>query len=31
MAGGKIVKTGGPELAHELEKTGYAGFLGEAA
>jgi Fe-S cluster assembly ATP-binding protein len=31
MAQGKIVKTGGPELAHELEKTGYAGFLGEAA
>ncbi len=24
LAGGKIVKTGGPELAHELEKTGYA-------
>jgi Fe-S cluster assembly ATP-binding protein len=24
MAGGKIVKTGGRELAHELEKTGYA-------
>ena len=25
MADGKIVKTGGPELAVELEKTGYAG------
>jgi Fe-S cluster assembly ATP-binding protein len=24
MAGGRIVKTGGRELAHELEKTGYA-------
>ena len=24
LAGGKIVKTGGPELALELEKTGYA-------
>lgn len=24
---GKIVKTGGPELAHELEKNGYDGFL----
>jgi Fe-S cluster assembly ATP-binding protein len=24
MMGGKIVKTGGPELAQELEKTGYA-------
>lgn len=27
MADGKIVKTGGPELAHELEEKGYAGFL----
>ena len=27
MADGKIVKTGGPELAQELEKKGYAGFL----
>lgn len=26
MAAGKIVKSGGPELAHELEKTGYAGY-----
>ncbi len=24
LAGGRIVKTGGPELAQELEKTGYA-------
>ncbi|MDE2364445.1 MAG: Fe-S cluster assembly ATPase SufC [Hyphomicrobiales bacterium] len=31
MARGRIAKTGGPELAHELEKTGYAGFVGEAA
>ena len=31
MAGGRIVKTGGADLALELEKTGYAGFLGEAA
>jgi len=31
LAGGKIVKTGGPELALELEETGYAEFLGEAA
>ena len=31
MARGKIVKSGGAELAHELEKSGYAGFVGEAA
>lgn len=31
LSGGKIVKTGGKELAHELEKTGYAEFSGEAA
>ncbi len=31
MAGGKIVKTGGPELAKELEKTGYGAYAGEAA
>jgi len=30
LAGGKIVKTGGPELAKELEDKGYAEFL-EAA
>ena len=23
MMGGKIVQSGGPELAHELEKAGY--------
>jgi len=27
MAAGKIVKTGGPELALELEEKGYGGFL----
>ena len=26
MAKGKIVRTGGPELAHELEAKGYAGY-----
>lgn len=31
MAKGKIVKTGGPELALELEEKGYAEFLNEAA
>jgi len=31
LAGGKIVKTGGPELAQELEEKGYAEFLNEAA
>ncbi|MEI2736428.1 MAG: Fe-S cluster assembly ATPase SufC [Rhodoblastus sp.] len=31
MARGKIVRTGGPELALELEKSGYAAFTGEAA
>ncbi len=31
LADGKIVKTGGPELAQELEEKGYAGFIGEAA
>lgn len=30
LAGGKIIKTGGPELAKELEETGYAGVI-EAA
>ena len=28
---GKIIKTGGPELALRLEKEGYDGVLGEAA
>ncbi len=31
LAGGKIVKSGGPELAQELEDKGYAEFLEEAA
>jgi Fe-S cluster assembly ATP-binding protein len=31
MAAGKIIKTGGPELALELEKKGYAEFVGQAA
>ncbi len=31
MADGRIVKTGGPELALEVENNGYAGILGEVA
>jgi Fe-S cluster assembly ATP-binding protein len=31
MADGRIARTGGKELALELEKTGYAGFKGKAA
>lgn len=31
LAKGKIVKSGGPELALELEKHGYADIIGEAA
>jgi Fe-S cluster assembly ATP-binding protein len=31
MADGRIVKTGGPELALEVETNGYAGILGEVA
>lgn len=31
MAAGRIVKTGGPELALDLEKTGYADYIGDAA
>ncbi len=31
MADGKIIKSGGPELALELEEKGYAGFIGKAA
>jgi Fe-S cluster assembly ATP-binding protein len=30
LAGGRIVKSGGPELAHELEQRGY-GWIGQAA
>ncbi len=31
LAHGRIVRSGGKELARELEKTGYAAFTGEAA
>ncbi len=31
MARGRILRTGGPELAHQLEAEGYASFLAEAA
>ena len=31
LAGGRIVRSGGAELAHELEAKGYAGILPEAA
>lgn len=31
LAGGRIIRSGGPELARELERTGYAGVLAEAA
>ena len=31
LAHGRIVRSGGPELAKELEKSGYAGLLAEAA
>tara|TARA_X000000950_G_scaffold17449_2_gene18999 strand:- start:6996 stop:7463 length:468 start_codon:yes stop_codon:yes gene_type:complete len=31
LANGKIVKSGGPELAQELEDKGYAHIVGEAA
>ena len=31
LANGRIVKTGGPELALELEEKGYKEFLSEAA
>ncbi len=31
LSGGRIVASGGPELAHRLEKEGYAGVIGEAA
>ncbi len=31
MARGRILTSGGPELAQELEKKGYADFVGEAA
>ena len=31
MAKGKIIASGGPELAQKLEKSGYAGYIEEAA
>jgi Fe-S cluster assembly ATP-binding protein len=31
LAGGRIVKSGGPELAHALEAEGYAGMVAEPA
>jgi Fe-S cluster assembly ATP-binding protein len=31
LAGGRIVRSGGPELARELEATGYADLVAEAA
>ena len=31
MAKGRIVRTGGPELAHELEAQGYAAYVADAA
>lgn len=31
LSAGKIIKTGGPELAKELEATGYAGVIEDAA
>jgi Fe-S cluster assembly ATP-binding protein len=30
MSAGRIARSGGPELAIELEKSGYAEFAGEA-
>jgi Fe-S cluster assembly ATP-binding protein len=30
MADGRIIKTGGPELALEVENNGYADLLAEA-
>jgi Fe-S cluster assembly ATP-binding protein len=31
LSNGRIVKTGGKELAHELENSGYAGYGADAA
>ena len=31
LTGGRIVRSGGPELAHELEAKGYVGMVAEAA
>ena len=31
LSQGRIIKSGGPELAHRLEKEGYDGVIGEKA
>ena len=31
MSAGRIVRTGGPELAHELEAQGYAAYAADEA
>ncbi|MDP3737881.1 MAG: Fe-S cluster assembly ATPase SufC [Hyphomonadaceae bacterium] len=31
LSGGRIIKSGGPELAHRLEREGYDGVMGEKA
>jgi Fe-S cluster assembly ATP-binding protein len=31
LAGGRLIETGGPELAHEIEEDGYKRFLEEHA
>jgi Fe-S cluster assembly ATP-binding protein len=31
LAQGRILRSGGPELAKELEKSGYGGLIAEAA
>jgi Fe-S cluster assembly ATP-binding protein len=31
LVGGRIVRSGGPDLAKELEKNGYTAMLAEAA
>jgi Fe-S cluster assembly ATP-binding protein len=31
LASGRVIRSGGPELAHELEAKGYAGMVAEAA
>jgi Fe-S cluster assembly ATP-binding protein len=30
LSAGRIIKTGGPDLAHRLEAEGYEGVVGEA-
>jgi Fe-S cluster assembly ATP-binding protein len=31
LSGGRIIKSGGPDLAHRLEKEGYDGVIAEKA